>query len=500
MSADRTLDLVVVGGGPAGATLATLVAMRGFKVMLLERERFPRYQIGESLLPSTVQGICRLLGVHDEVASAGFMPKRGGSFRWGRRPEPWTFDFSTQIQAAVGADQPLAYQVERARFDAILLENAGRKGVEVVEEATVVAVVEDGPRVTGVRFKDRHGKEHFVSSRFVGDASGNSSRLCGHVGQRRFSHYFQNVALYGYFEGGRRLPAPNSGNILCAAFDQGWFWYIPLSERLTSVGAVVGREHARALGARNLEPALSRFIERCPIVAEYLAGARRVTDGIYGKLRTRKDYSYTTDAFWRPGMFLVGDAACFIDPLFSSGVHLATFAALLAARSVNTVLEGRLAEDRCFAEFDRRYRREFKVFYDLLISLYDMNQEESSYFWEARKLLNTTEQNNHAFVRLVAGAGTAPEEFFRIRNTLGHGMQLHVDNREQGRPYNNPTVIRELLQAFGRYPVREAWTTPGGEKEVLHQALGLSPVDGALLGRDLVAGGRDGMEWLPADG
>jgi halogenation protein CepH len=135
--------------------------------------------------------------------------------------------------------------------------------------------------------------------------------------------------------------------------------------------------------------------------------------------RTRKDYSYTTTRFWRPGLALVGDAACFVDPVFSSGVHLATYGSLLAARSVNSVLEGVLGEEEAFAHFEAKYRREYQIFYDFLIAFYDTSQSTEGYFWHARSLLNTKEAQNDAFVRLVAGAGTTAEDFVAMRRGTG---------------------------------------------------------------------------------
>jgi halogenation protein CepH len=171
----QDFDVVVVGGGPAGSTLAALVAMKGARVLILEREFFPRYQIGESLLPSTIHGICRMIGVTDELAKAGFPLKRGGTFRWGSSPEPWTFSFS--VSPRISSPTSFAYQVERSKFDKILLDNARRVGAQVREGSSVIGVIDDGDRVSGVRYTDEDGVEHEVRARFVVDASGNKSRL-----------------------------------------------------------------------------------------------------------------------------------------------------------------------------------------------------------------------------------------------------------------------------------------------------------------------------------
>jgi halogenation protein CepH len=399
-------DVIVVGGGPGGSTAAALTAKQGAKVLLLERETFPRYQIGESLLPSTVHGVCNLLGVGDEIAKAGFMRKHGGTFKWGTSPEPWTFTFATSPRMAGPTSH--AFQVERRRFDQILLENARRLGVDVRENHPVTEAIADDERVRGVRFT-KDGETRTALARFVVDASGNRSNLHTTVGgTREHSPFFRNLALFGYFENGRRLPAPASGNILCVAFGSGWFWYIPLSDTLTSVGAVVRREMAHKVQG-DPEKALGELIAECPMITDFLAGATRVTEGDYGQIRVRKDYSYSSTSYWRPGMALVGDAACFIDPVFSSGVHLATYSGLLAARSINSVLAGSIDETRAFTEFEQRYRREYGVFHDFLVSFYDLHVDENSYFWEARKVTDSSAPAMESFAELVGGIASGED-------------------------------------------------------------------------------------------
>ncbi|MBA2675022.1 tryptophan 7-halogenase [Ramlibacter sp.] len=422
----KEYDVIVVGGGPAGATVSTFIAMRGHKVLLLERSTVPRYQIGESLLPATINGICVLLGVHEELQAAGFEKKFGGAFRWGRDPEPWFFNF----RGVEGSDRPAnAYQVERSKFDHILLMNARKKGVEVRTECSAHEAIEENGRVVGLSFTDEKGAFASARARFVVDASGNAGKFSALVGQRVYSEFFKNFALFGYYENGKRLPEPRSGHILSAAFDEGWFWYIPLSKTLTSVGAVFqAPPDSRKPIEGNLEEAMAAFIARCPIISDFLKDAKRVTEGTYGQLRVRKDWSYACDKFWRNGLALIGDSACFVDPLLSQGVHLATYSGLLAARSINSCLDGVTEESDAFAEFEARYRREYGLFYQYLTSLYDMNSDQQSFFWRARSLLNTPERGNDAFVRLLAGeapgdpAVSSAQRFFDAR--LGAGDQL----------------------------------------------------------------------------
>jgi halogenation protein CepH len=400
-------DVVVIGGGPGGSTAATMLAMQNNRVLLLEKEKFPRYQIGESLLPATIHGICRILGLSEELKKAGFVRKLGGSFRWGTNPTPWTFSFSTA--STISAPKSYAYQVERAKFDNMLLRNAANKGVDVREQHSVQNLIFEDGRVSGVEFLDEAGNAGTAIAKYVIDASGHKSHIYKHVGERIYSNFFQNLALFGYYENGGRFDPPRDGNIFCAAFDEGWFWYIPLSATLTSVGAVVSKEHADRLKDGH-EEAMNRFIASCPEISSLLANATRVTEGIYGELRVRRDWSYTNEHFWAPGLVLVGDAACFIDPVFSSGVHLATYSALLAARSINSILNDGMDEQRCFEEFEKRYRREFRNFYEFLSAFYDMHQNEESYFWRARKVLQSEKSIQEAFVTLVAGGSSLYDE------------------------------------------------------------------------------------------
>lgn len=491
LSAEQ-FDLVVVGGGPSGSTLAALVAMRGHRVLLLEKESFPRYQIGESLLPSTIHGVCKLLGVSKELEAAGFIRKLGGTFRWGANPAPWTFDFA--VSPKLAGPTSFAYQVERMKFDQILLDNARRVGADVREECSVDDIVADGERVTGLRYTDAGGSAHEISATIVADCSGNRSRIHKHTGGNRvYSEFFQNVALFGYFEGAKRLPAPSSGNILCEAFDDGWFWYIPLADNLTSVGAVVARDLADQIQGEP-EKALLKLTQRSPMIQDLLSDARRVTEGHYGEVRVRKDYSYCNTVFWKPGMVLAGDAACFVDPVFSSGVHLATYSGLLAARSINSVLSGEVDERRSFDEFEKRYRREYGLFYEFLVSFYDMHHDEQSYFWSAKKLTSTGTSDVEAFVELVGGAASGDSALAGRRlASAADQMARAVDSvHEKGRegtdqpaPLYKTAIIGEVMQESARVQARAA--------------LGAELTDEKpLFAGGLVPSG-DGMSWeIPA--
>jgi halogenation protein CepH len=315
-----------------------------------------------------------------------------------------------------------------------------------------------------VSYKDAAGSEGTIRAKYVVDASGNKSRIYRHIGAlRQYSEFFQSLALFGYFEGGKRLPAPNSGNILSCAFDSGWFWYIPLTPTLTSVGAVVRRELASKIQG-DPEEALMALIAECPMISDYLRDAKRVTDGQYGQLRIRKDYSYSNTKFWCPGMVLIGDAACFVDPIFSSGVHLATYSALLGARSINTVLAGKVDEDSAFGEFEQRYRREYGVFYEFLVSFYDMHVDENSYFWSAKKVTDSTSSDLESFVSLVGGVSSGESalsaaelaEHYKSRSSeFARAVDQIVANKEQSMvPIINSQIVKHAMQEGAKEQAR----------------------------------------------
>jgi halogenation protein CepH len=397
---DEQFDVIVVGGGPGGSTVAALVAMAGHRVLMLEREKHPRYQIGESTLPYTL-GICKILGVGRQLAEAGFTKKLGGEWRWGTQGTVVSVDFREVVPQPL-IDDAYAYQVERAKFDELLFVNARRKGVDARENHRVDELIEENGRIVGARYLDADGRRGAARASYVVDAGGHSSafhRLCG---ERMFSERFRSFALFCYYKGGKRLPPPLSGSILNVTFPLGWFWYIPLSDTLTSVGAVIPIKHSGLLSGGH-EAAMQRFIDQCPAIKDFLAGTERVTQGTYGQIRVRKDWSYLNTRFWRPGLVLIGDAACFIDPLFSTGVHLATYSGLLAARSINTLLAGASDEQVYFQEFEERYRCEYAKFYQFLSAFYEENLEKEDYFRSAQDVLGTEEDDYKAFVRLVSG-------------------------------------------------------------------------------------------------
>jgi halogenation protein CepH len=423
-SAEREPDVAVVGGGPAGAVAATMLADAGRRVVVFEREAFPRYHIGESLLSATLP-IFDVIGVTDRLERHGFVRKPGGTFQWGRQQAPWTFAFRDDP-----GGRPYAFHVIRSEFDQILLENARAHGAVVHEEHVVAAIDVAGPtpRLTVHR---RDGREQAVHPRLVVDASGQHGLLARRLGTRRWNPFFKNLALWGYFRGATRLPAPNADDILSAAFDEGWIWCIPLHDGTMSVGAVVDRDRQQARVARDPAAALARFVARSPIVAERLARA-----ALASPVRVTRDYSYDSTRFTGRGHLLAGDAACFIDPVFSTGVHLACLAGALAARAAGRVLDG-ADEAAAFADYETAYRGAYERYLRFLYFFYDHHADADSYFWHARRLLDhepDTLDARTAFVRLVSGG--ADREV--LRSIVDAERERWHDALGRGRPARLP--------------------------------------------------------------
>jgi len=393
-------DVAVVGGGPAGSTAASLLARTGRRVVVLERERFPRYHIGESLLSATLP-ILAHVGVLSDIERHGFIRKPGGTFQWGSNAAPWTFWFREDP----GGYQH-AYHVLRSEFDALLLRHAGRQGAEVVEQATVEAIDGEGP--FRVRARGGDGAIQTVEARHVVDASGQQALLGRREGLREFNPFFKNLAIWSYYADAARMEGELADNILSAAHGEGWCWYIPLHDGTISVGAVVdaARWKERA-GPETLQETYTALVERCAPVAAMLRGARQVAP-----VRVIRDYSYSSTSFFHGGALLAGDAACFIDPVFSTGVHLACFAGLLAADALEDMFTGRRTEAEALAGYDATYRRAFERYRRFVTFFYNHHADPDSYFWQARKLVDSNGdlELREAFVRLIAGTGDIPAE------------------------------------------------------------------------------------------
>jgi flavin-dependent dehydrogenase len=318
-------DVVVIGGGPAGSTVSTLVADRGFSVGLFERERFPRFHIGESLIPETYWVLDRL-GMLDKMRRSHFVRKYSVQFvnASGRLSAPFYFWDNKPHECSQ------TWQVVRSEFDTMLLENAREHGVDAHEGAHVLEVVFDEGRATGVRVRDASGARREVRARVVVDASGQAALLQNRMKLRVWDPVLNKGAIWTYWQGAYRDTGRDEGAtmVLQTADRQGWFWYIPLHGNIVSVGVVAPFDYLFKNRAGH-EQTYQEEVDRCEAVKQRVANATRAT----GYFATR-DYSYRSTTVAGSGWVLVGDAFGFLDPLYSSGVLLALKSGELAADAI----------------------------------------------------------------------------------------------------------------------------------------------------------------------
>ena len=455
-------DVIVIGGGPAGSSAATMLTRMGWSVILLERERFPRDHVGESLLPASLP-ILEELGVLKTVAAEGFTEKYGATMVWGAGNERWSWHFSETNKTSSHA-----YQVWRPRFDQILLENAATNGVDVRQQHRVVEVDLGGQEEMAVRVANDDG-ERVLRARFLVDASGQSGLIVRKLGLREDDPDFQNLAVYAYYEGAERLPAPDAGNIFIESYEHGWFWNIPLHNGLMSVGAVVDhRLGSEGIREHGLEDFFERQVADAPHTAAILREARRTASPA-----VIRDWSYSASQVVGDGWIVAGDAACFIDPLFSTGVHLALSAGVMAAAYVTTALTDPELAAAARPVYKDLYYSQYDLFRQLARLFYSTNRSVDSYFWETRRITGADESLSprSAFIRAVAGQ--PPKGYERAvlqRGDIPGALLTGVDEIGATRKARNGRY-RSLVQAdsSGRLRIMSATPAPAAGARVVRR-------------------------------
>jgi 2-polyprenyl-6-methoxyphenol hydroxylase-like FAD-dependent oxidoreductase len=345
-------DVLVIGGGPAGSTAAALLASMGHAVTLLERARHPRFHIGESLLPANLP-LFERLGVSDEVRAIG-MRKNGAEF-----VSPWHMKSQVfQFADAWDKSMPYAYQVRRSEFDQILIRNATRKGATVIEGCCVkqVEFASDHSNAT-VHAQHDDGSTASWRAKFIIDASGRDTFLGNRFKAKQRNPKHNSSALYGHFAGAQRHCGEAEGNITIFWFEHGWFWFIPLMDGATSIGATTWPYYMKTRGKRSLQQFLLDTIDLCPALEQRLRNANVVSE-----VEATSNFSYVCDRTHGSDYLLLGDAYAFIDPVFSSGVMLAMNSAFVGAETVDTCLRQPQQKSAALANFDRMMKHGPKEF------------------------------------------------------------------------------------------------------------------------------------------
>ena len=343
-------EVLVVGGGPAGSTTAALLAERGRHVVLIEKDRHPRFHIGESLLPLNLPLFDRL-GVRDAIECMA-MPKYGVEFVSPYHGKTVSYDFAN----AWDKNFPYAYQVRRSEFDHLLLKNAAAKGAMSIEGVRVTAVTfptDGGAEVTA---RDETGAERRWRADFLVDATGRDTLLANQLGLKERNRRHESAAIFGHFRGARRLPGKAEGNISIFWFDHGWFWFIPLADGTTSIGAVCPPGYFKTRKGE-LTDFFMKTIALCPEIADRLKQAELIAPAI-----ATGNYSYRARRMSGRNFILVGDAFAFIDPVFSTGVYLAMTMAFLGAEAIDDCLKTPQNAARRLKRYEKESRRGLAAF------------------------------------------------------------------------------------------------------------------------------------------
>src|SRR5580765_73457 len=387
---NHKVDAVVIGGGPAGSTVATLLARNGLKVSLFERRSFPRFHIGESLLPASLP-IFEELGVHEEIKRR-FLKKPGGKWYYGNKPV--FSDFSAGPPGTSFEKTPHAYMVRREEFDEILLNNSVRSGAHVHQDHTVLDVLQTGDRVTGVTVKDPTGAVREYTCDMVFDCSGYSALLA-----RKFNLRSENrlnrMAIFGHYKTVPLNEDVKKGWFVGQMVYDGWIWLIPLKPDLISIGLVIPVEEYKK-AQQSPQAFLEHYMATTPIVPPSIRADRQLD----GKIHVYGNLGYTTSRAHGNGWVLVGDAAFFIDPCYSSGVHLAL---PMAKRAVHLFLESRRTgtpQTEMFAAYEEELRQDEKLVLRFVDAFY-MASRNRVLKWLIP--VGTTDQINRSFVTVTGG-------------------------------------------------------------------------------------------------
>ena len=363
MKSKTNYDVIIIGAGPAGSSASALLAEKGHRVLVLEREKFPRYHIGESLLPFTYQPLQRL-GLIDRMKKSAFVKKYSVQFvsPSGRASLPFYF-FDRYDRESIAQ----TWQVLRSEFDQMLLDNSRAKGAEVKEETVVKELLWEGGRVTGVRAQTKGGEPVEYHAPLTLDCTGKEAFSSVRNNWRVKDPYLNKVAVWTYYKGAKRDEGIDEGATTVAYVpEKGWFWYIPQHNDMISVGVVAEGKYLTRDGVKAPEEIFKREIEQNQWIKEHLAAGKQT-----GSYFLTSEYSYHAKHCATEGLLLVGDAFAFLDPVFSSGVMLALKSGVLAADAVHQAITSGDFSPEQFSEYATFLRQGVENMRKLVYAFYD---------------------------------------------------------------------------------------------------------------------------------
>src|SRR6478736_2860419 len=361
----NTFDAVIIGGGPAGASTAAILAEYGHRVLVLEREKFPRYHVGESMIPFTY-GPMERLGLIPFMKKSAFVKKYSVVFISpnGRASQPFYFfnryDKDTLAQT---------WQVLRSEFDEILLNNARSKGAEVIEEITVKELLREGTKVVGVRAEKKSGEVVEFRAPITLDCTGKEAFSSVRNNWRMNDPYLNKVAVWTYYKGSKREPGLDEGQTAVAYVpEKGWFWHIPQHDDMVSVGVVAEGKYLTRDGVREPEQIFKREVEQNTWIKDHLSVGQQV-----GPYYVTSEYSYHSRHCGSEGLLLVGDSFAFLDPVFSSGLMLALKRGGMVGDEVHHALEEKDFSPKRFEAYANYMRHGVENMRKLVYAFYDPN-------------------------------------------------------------------------------------------------------------------------------
>lgn len=428
------LDVVVIGGGPAGSVLGSLLSQAGRSCLVLERDVHPRDHVGESLTPS-LNPIFKRIGFLEKIEEAGFVHKRGACWTAPRSPAGKFIALSLGEFPPPGATQLHTYNVERDVFDAMLLHHAHESGARVLQGATVQRVLFEHGRAVGVSVRVGDGSSQQIRARLVVDASGRRAVLANQLGLKRKDPAFEQFAMYSWFKGVAPNPPGYEGYLFLHFLDlnKAWAWQIPLRDGVCSVGIVTGRDDFRRGAGDTGEEFFSALIERNRTLARNMRSAERVKPWWM-----EGDYSYKVDRLTGDGWLLVGDALRFVDPTFSTGVDIAAYSALYAYEAIEQALGG-AAEREVLEAYARRVSDGVEAWYDLISLFYKLQNMFT--------LFAVKPAFRENIIRILQGNLYMPESLARARRMISLMEETYVRVMEQPENLLRPGALAALAPA-----------------------------------------------------